>query len=99
MEHSVVVVQAAIARATIAGLYPGRARAPRSVGTITLRPHQRVAIDRLRRIIREFGGALLADEVGLGKTYVAVALAREASAPLVVAPAALHDMWDAALEA
>ena len=49
--------------------------------------------------IREFGGALLCDEVGMGKTFVAAALAREYAAPLVVAPAALAQMWRDALTA
>ena len=99
MERPVTIVDAAVARAAIARLYLGSERAPSVVGTITLRPHQRVAVDRLRGVMAEFGGALLADEVGLGKSYVAAALAREAYAPLVVAPAALRSMWSAALEA
>jgi superfamily II DNA or RNA helicase len=39
------------------------------------------------------GGALLADEVGLGKTFVALALAPSAGRMLVVAPAALRERW------
>ncbi|MDQ3698156.1 MAG: DEAD/DEAH box helicase, partial [Gemmatimonadota bacterium] len=69
------------------------------LGSITLLPHQREAVTRLRCVIADHGGALLADEVGLGKTYVALALAREASNPLVVAPAALRPMWQEALHA
>jgi hypothetical protein len=49
--------------------------------------------------IREFGGALLCDEVGMGKTFVAAAIAREYSAPIIVAPAALAQMWRDALAA
>jgi hypothetical protein len=50
--------------------------------------------------VTEFGGAILADTVGLGKTYVALALARNAQHPVVVAPAALRTMWqDAARRA
>ena len=43
------------------------------------------------------GGALLADEAGLGKTYVALAIARTARSPAVIAPAALRPMWEAAM--
>jgi len=68
------------------------------VGDIALRPHQRSAVDRARHVIAQFGGALLADEVGLGKTFVAVALIRESRRALVVAPAALRSMWRDALE-
>ncbi|MFL5575569.1 MAG: helicase-related protein [Gemmatimonadaceae bacterium] len=69
------------------------------LGALTLRPHQLDAVARLRAAIAEFGGALLADEVGLGKTYVALALARDARHPAIVAPAALRDMWRHALAA
>lgn len=50
-------------------------------------------------MIGRWGGGLLADEAGLGKTYVAAALARDARSPLIVAPAALRSMWEAALDA
>jgi len=56
------------------------------------------AIARLRPILRARGGALLADEVGLGKTYVALALARSAVRPLVVSPAGLQTMWERACD-
>lgn len=69
-----------------------------SIGHIALRPHQQSALDRVRHAIAEYGGALLADEVGLGKTFVAVALIRDVRHALVVAPAALGDMWRAALD-
>lgn len=68
-----------------------------TVGRIALRPHQQSALDRVRHAITEYGGALLADDVGLGKTFVAVALIRDVRHALVVAPAALRDMWCDAL--
>lgn len=71
--------------------------APARLGRVTLRPHQAAALARLRAAIAELGGALLADEVGLGKTYVALALATEYPTVLVVAPAALRGMWRSAL--
>lgn len=69
---------------------------PATLGTVTLRPHQIEAARRIRALLAQSGGALLCDEVGLGKTYVALAVARFHGRPLVVAPASLHDMWLAA---
>lgn len=66
---------------------------------------QRDGVARIRRIIDEWGGALLADEVGLGKTFLAGELIAEATKrdrqrALVVAPAALKDsMWIPFLDA
>ena len=100
MERTLTPVPLAIARAAIARkwLDPER-EAPERAGAITLREHQREAVARVRSAIEEFGGALLADAVGLGKTYVAAALAREYRDTLVVCPAALRDMWTRALAA
>lgn len=83
---------AAIARTLLAG---GDVEA--RLGEVTLHPHQCDAVLRARRAIARFGGALLADDVGLGKTYVALALARDAARPLVVCPAALREMWREAM--
>src|SRR5512142_100206 len=74
----------------------GRESSERGVGGVVLWPHQRDAISRLRSAIAEFGGALLADDVGTGKTYIALAVAARYAAPLVVAPASLRDSWRAA---
>lgn len=84
----------AIARAVLGDRDPS---AP-TIGAITLRDHQLDALRRVRASIREVGGALLSDEPGLGKTYVALALAREHPATIVVAPAALRAMWRSAVE-
>ncbi|HLQ59376.1 MAG TPA: helicase-related protein [Gemmatimonadales bacterium] len=64
-----------------------------------LAPHQVPAAERLTTIIARHGGALLADEVGLGKSYVAlaVALARREPFALVV-PAVLVPQWRTLLE-
>ena len=67
------------------------------LGSVVLREHQRDAAARLRDSIQRIGGALLADEVGLGKTYTALAAVGTATPVLVVAPAALADMWHGAL--
>ena len=69
------------------------------LGSVQLHAHQQSAIDRLRELLREHRGALLADEAGLGKTYVAAALMREAERPLLVMPASLKVMWRDALRA
>ena len=85
-------------RAVIARLGQAADEDP-ELGRIHLRPHQVDAVGRLREMIDRDGGALLADEAGLGKTYVALAIARRAAAPLVIAPAALRPMWLEAMEA
>jgi hypothetical protein len=64
-----------------------------AVGSVTLHPHQLSAARRLVAAIEEFGGALLSDEVGMGKTFVALAIARHFRSTIVVGPAALRDMW------
>ncbi len=50
-----------------------------SVGELDLAPFQRRAIERGLTISRRYGGVLLADAVGLGKTRVSLALARALS--------------------
>lgn len=69
------------------------------IGAVTLRPHQRLAVTRVRRALDELGGALLADEPGLGKSYVALAVAREIGDALLVCPASLRPTWVAAMRA
>jgi hypothetical protein len=48
----------------------------------------------VQHAIEHYGGALLADHVGLGKTYVALAVARGFESRLVAAPKALEAMWE-----
>ena len=84
-------------RAAIASAILGRLP-PIQLGTVTLHPHQADAVARLGRTLHEHRVALLADDVGLGKTYVAIALARETVQPLILAPAALRSTWMAALD-
>jgi superfamily II DNA or RNA helicase len=81
--------------ATIAArMLDGDGRVTERLGGITLRPHQRHAADRLYDLIVAEGGALLADRVGLGKTFTALAVAAALHEhPLIVAPASLRDMW------
>jgi hypothetical protein len=92
-------VSASVARASIARAILGVSpHAPR-IGRIVLLPHQETAAARVEAAMRELGGALLADETGLGKTYVALAIARCAARPLIVAPAGLRAMWGEAMRA
>ncbi len=64
-----------------------------------LAPHQVPAVERLTAIIARHGGALLADEVGLGKSYVALALALARHEPFtLVVPAVLVSQWRALLD-
>jgi superfamily II DNA or RNA helicase len=63
------------------------------LGNVRLRPHQISAIRRIHAALNEFGGALLCDEVGMGKTFVALAVAQHFKSPIIVGPAVLRDMW------
>jgi hypothetical protein len=62
-----------------------------------LRPHQQSAVGRAEAALEEFGGVLIGDDVGMGKTFVATAIARRYAHSLIVAPAALASMWRDAL--
>ena len=64
-----------------------------------LAPHQIPAAKRLSAIISRYGGALLADDVGLGKSYVALAVALARQQPFVlVVPAVLVSQWRGLLD-
>jgi superfamily II DNA or RNA helicase len=56
--------------------------------------HQVAAAKRIAGAIAVFRGALLADGVGLGKTYVALAVATRFQSTTVVAPACLTAQWE-----
>ncbi len=62
---------------------------------IDLAPHQRVAVDRVLTLLEEFRGAILADAVGLGKSFVAAAVgaAMRSHDIEVIVPAALVAQW------
>ena len=93
------IAPAAEVRGTIARLMIG-AETPISarLGEIVLRAHQRTAASRLASLIRDHGGAMLAEPVGLGKTYTALAAALLFDGRLLIAvPASLRSMWQAAL--
>lgn len=66
-----------------------------------LRPEHERTLAELVAALRRFGGALLADPVGSGKTFVALAVARQfggGPVPCVV-PAALAPQWRRAADA
>jgi hypothetical protein len=60
---------------------------------------QRVAVRQAVKILDDYGGAFIADVVGLGKTYIGTTLLKHyslyrGSRPLVVCPASLVEMWE-----
>ena len=67
-----------------------------------LLPHQSEAVLRAWAILARFGGVLVADGVGLGKTFVGLALGelerRRGGNACVIAPAALRHEWVRAAE-
>ncbi len=63
-----------------------------------LLPHQPGAARRIAASLEAFRGALLADEVGLGKTYVALAVASRYRKRAAVVPPVLVPQWRAAAE-
>lgn len=69
-----------------------------TMGGITLRPHQLEAVHRISQALAAHSGALLADSVGLGKTFTAIAIARQFKTVHVLAPAGLLPMWRSALD-
>ncbi len=86
-----------LARARIAEA-AAAASPPVVLGSIALRPHQRVAVARATQCLARHGGCLLADDVGRGKTYVALAVARQWERPLVVIPSSLRTTWQRAMQ-
>lgn len=95
MEQQIRIESATTVKALIASKFLAAASyvSTSRLGSVELQPHQVSAVERLLSAIDEFGGALLADDVGMGKTFVALAVARRFGNPIVVAPAALRDMW------
>jgi superfamily II DNA or RNA helicase len=83
----------------IANLVLGDARVSGHLGEVTLHAHQRDGAERVRHLLATHGGALVADDVGLGKTYLAIAVAKEFQRPLLIAPAAVRASWAEAMSA
>ena len=80
------------ARALLAASIVADAPSP-TLGAIVLTPDQCETVCRVRAQLRRDGGCLLADDVGTGKTYVALAAARDWAQPLIVVPASLRSTW------
>lgn len=73
---------------------------PSRLGGVTLHAHQRAAAARLASLISTNGGAMLAEPVGLGKTFTSLAVAARLGERLLIAtPASLTRMWNDALAA
>lgn len=86
--------------------YDGQKAAPAQVGELELAGFQARAARRGLEMARRFGGVLLADGVGLGKTRVALSIAASlardarksglgAASVLCLAPARLRMQWEA----
>jgi hypothetical protein len=70
----------------------------RDASDLNLTDFQRDGVWRARRILEALSGVVVADEVGLGKTYIAAeiihdAIVKNRQKVLVVCPAALRQMW------
>ena len=85
-------MSAAQARGCIAELMFPHTGRPR-VGKIHLHEHQSSAVRLIESAIAGYGGALLCDPVGTGKTFTALAVAAAYPGAIVVAPALLRTMW------
>lgn len=91
-------VAASAARALLDGALLEPGPTARTSWPAWLAPHQVPAAERLTAIIARHGGALLADAVGLGKSYVALAVALGRREPFaLVVPAVLVPQWRALL--
>lgn len=93
MARRVIPTDAATVRRMIAEAVLRHEHIEPALGTVRLFPHQLDAVARLRGALERFGGGLLADAVGVGKTFVALAVAREYRSVLVVGPAVLRSHW------
>ncbi len=91
-ERALNDARAAIASACL-GVLPDA-----TLGDIQLRDHQRLTVARAQRLLANYGGCLIADNVGRGKTFVALALAKKFERRLFVVPSALRSAWTRSME-
>ena len=87
-------LRAVRARIAATGLPPPVAP---DLGAVQLRADQCASVGRVIEALERDGGCVLADDVGLGKTFVALAVARRWTHPLVVVPASLRSTWRMAM--
>jgi superfamily II DNA or RNA helicase len=64
---------------------------------------QKVAVRQAIRMAQDYGGVFVADVVGLGKTYIGMAMLRhfyetQGARPLIICPASLLDWWEESRE-
>src|SRR5205085_2521855 len=65
---------------------------------VMLAPHQTDAVERAEEILAQFGGVILADDVGLGKSFVAAAIAAASRCRVeFIVPAGLVAQWTTTL--
>ncbi len=67
--------------------------------TTRLADFQKVAVRQAVQIIRDYGGAFVADVVGLGKSFIGAAIVKhfertQHARPLIICPAPLVEMWE-----
>jgi superfamily II DNA or RNA helicase len=67
--------------------------------TRQLADFQKTAVRQAIQIIRDYGGAFIADVVGLGKSYIGAAVVKQFertdhARPLIICPATLVEMWE-----
>ncbi|MEO8601710.1 MAG: phospholipase D-like domain-containing protein, partial [bacterium] len=75
------------------------AQQPAGRSAVDLAEFQEDAVKKARRILARYDGVMIADSVGLGKTWIGKKLLEELAdhmrlQALVVCPAALRDMWE-----
>jgi superfamily II DNA or RNA helicase len=58
-----------------------------------LATHQLEAVQQITNLLERYGGAILADEAGLGKSFVAAAVARQRRDVELIVPASLVPQW------
>ena len=91
--HPAPAAPALVAAALAQAMLPPAAEAPPPPW---LRPDQRLSFGRALASARRYGGALLADAIGTGKSFIGLAVAQAlapGAAPHVLAPAALLPQW------
>jgi superfamily II DNA or RNA helicase len=67
--------------------------------TKRLADFQKVAVRQAVQMVRDYGGAFVADVVGLGKSYIGAAIVKhfertDHARPLIICPAPLVEMWE-----
>ena len=96
-----LVSPATLYRCVLSAHYSERAAthgaSPRPGSAPILAAHQERAYERARDILDRFGGVVIADAVGLGKTFIGLRLLEQivqtGGRALLIVPASLRDQW------